>query len=177
MKNRVFTFVLLLMAIPLVAQQDAFDKFKQKQEEQYSQFKSDLQAEFEQWKCLKDEDGILCLTAEVESPWSPPITFFEYMNALDEITVYAYGREYFYYGYKYNGRTGESVDVEVKESDSRYQALLQEYAAKKGVDLNSEEAKKGCIPGFYPEEVAGRLLEEHLNQYKAEIYSELSGNI
>ena len=134
-------------------------------------------AAFERWKCLKDEDGILCLTAEVESPWSPPITFFEYMNALDEITVYAYGREYFYYGYKYNGRTGESVDVEIKESDSRYQTSLQEYAAEKGVDLNSYEAQHGCIPDFYPEEVAGRLLEEYLDQYKAEIYSELSGNI
>lgn len=133
-------------------------------------------AAFEKWKCLKDENGIMCLTAEVESPWAPPITFFEYMNALEGITVYAYGREYFYWGYKYNGRTGESVDVEVKESDSRYQTLLQEYAAEKGVDLNSEEAKKGYIPGFYPEEVAGRLLEEHLDKYKAEINSELGLN-
>lgn len=130
-------------------------------------------AAFERWKCLKDEDGIMLLSAKVESPWAPPITFFEYMNALDGITVYAYGVEYCYYGYKYNGRTGKTEEIEICDSDCRYQTLLQEYAAEKGVDLNSEEAKNGYIPNFFPEEVAARLLVEHLDKFKAEINSEL----
>ncbi len=133
-------------------------------------------AAFEQWKCLKDENGILCLSSEVESPWGPPITFFEYMNALDGITVYAYGHEACYWGYMWNGRTLEDAEIN-PDKDSRYEHMLQEYAGEKGVDLNSYEAQHGCIPGFYPEEVYGRILTEYLEKYKAEIYSELSGLI
>jgi len=130
-------------------------------------------AAFERWKCLKDADGIICLTAVVDSPWAPPVTFFKYMNSLEGITVYAHGREAFSYAYTYNGRTGETEEIEIRESDSRYQKLLQEYADEKGVDLNSYEAQHGCIPDFYPEEVAGRMLREHQDRYKAEIYAEL----
>lgn len=133
-------------------------------------------AAFEQWKCLRDENGILCLSSEVESPWCPPITLFEYMNNLDGITVYAYGMEACYWGYMWNGRTHEDAEIN-PDKDSRYEHMLQEYADEKGVDLNSYEAQHGCIPGFYPEEVYGRILSEYLDKFKAEIYSELLGKI
>ena len=129
-------------------------------------------AAFERWKCLKDADGSLCLSSEVESPWAPPITFFEYMNNLDGITIYAYGMEACYWGYMWNGRTLEDAEIN-PDKDSRYEQMLQEYADEKGVDLNSYEAQHGCIPGFYPEEVYGRILTEYLDKYKAEINSEL----
>lgn len=129
-------------------------------------------AAFEKWKCLKDADGILCLTAEVDSPWCPPITFFEYMNNLDGITVYAYGREACYWGYMWNGRTLEGAEIN-PDKDSRYEQMLQEYADEKGVDLNSYEAQHGCIPGFYYEDIYARILNEYLDKYKVEINSEL----
>ena len=129
-------------------------------------------AAFERWKCLKDENGILCLSAEVDSPWAPPVTFFKYMNSLEGITVYAYGMEACYWGYMWNGRTLEDAEIN-PDKDSRYEHMLQEYADEKGVDLNSYEAQHGCVPGFYPEEVYGRILTEYLDKYKAEINSEL----
>lgn len=129
-------------------------------------------ASFERWHCLKDANGILCLTAEVESPWAPPITFFEYMNNMDGLTVYAYGREACYWGYMWNGRTREGAEVD-PDKDSRYEQLLQEYADEKGVDLNSYEAQHGCAPDFFPEEVEGRILNEYLDRYKVEIAKEI----
>lgn len=51
MKNRLVAFALsLLSAFPVMAQQDAFDRFKKQQTDKFEQFKADQQAEFDAFR-------------------------------------------------------------------------------------------------------------------------------
>ena len=129
-------------------------------------------AAFDEWKCLKDEEGIMYLASEMESPWSPQITFFEYMNNLEGITVYACGHDEYDLGYMWNGKTLEETKIDPKK-DSRYEQMLQEYADEKGVNLNTYEAQYGRSPFFIYEHVSWSIIKEYLDRYKAEIYAEL----
>ena len=48
---------------------------------------------FEQWKLEKETDDSLVLSAYMETPWSPPIPFFDFLNKQDGITLFAHGYE------------------------------------------------------------------------------------
>lgn len=132
-------------------------------------------AAFEQWKCLKDDDGILCLTSEVESPWCAPITFFQYINSLKGLNVYAYGVYPPNECYMYNGKKNTTIEA-VADEDSRFQQRLEAYAAERGVDLDSYDAQHGRVPGFHIEEVTSGIIQEYIEQYQNEICSDLDIN-
>lgn len=56
MKNSVSIIGLLLAAMPLMAQQSAFDDFKQRQNDKFNQFKTDKQAEFDAYRKRVNEE-------------------------------------------------------------------------------------------------------------------------
>lgn len=56
MRKRVFIVAILAAAMPIMAQQSAFDKFKQQQNDKFNQFKTDKQAEFDAFRKRVNEE-------------------------------------------------------------------------------------------------------------------------
>ena len=56
MRNRIILFLVLCVTLPIAAQQSAFDKFKQQQNDQFNQFKTDKQAEFDAFRQRVNEE-------------------------------------------------------------------------------------------------------------------------
>ena len=56
MRKSVFIAALLVAAMPMVAQQSAFDRFKEQQNSKFDQFKSDKQAEFDAFRKRVNEE-------------------------------------------------------------------------------------------------------------------------
>ena len=56
MRKRVFIGILLVAAMPLAAQQSAFDRFKEQQNSKFDQFKADKQAEFDAFRKRVNEE-------------------------------------------------------------------------------------------------------------------------
>ena len=125
-------------------------------------------ATFGGWKCLRDENGVLCLAAHVQSPWSPPHKIFDYISSQDGITAYAHGYDICEWGYTYVGTTHELTIIDPSKDICR-EDYLQELAKEKGIEL-TEEAISGKVEGFYPQVVDDRIISERTKAFENEIF-------
>ena len=46
--------------------------------------------EIERWAVVKETDDCFCLSAFTETPWAPPISFFDFLNKKEGIIYYPF---------------------------------------------------------------------------------------
>lgn len=117
--------------------------------------------EIERWAVVKETDDCFCLSAFTETPWSPPIAFFDFLNKKEGITIYAYCHEPFEWACMCNGRTDEVIDKNVS-IEERYAEYEERYK-------NSEDYN----PDFMPEAVDDLIIHNYIDAFKAEIAKEI----
>ena len=114
----------------------------------------------ENWELKCERDNSIVLSAQMETPWSVPMAFIEYIHQIDGITVYAYGGETFSYFFSYNGRTGKVVWRD-PDKDRRYSQFKKAY--EESEDYDSDWA---------PYAIADRIIADYLKVFKAELEKE-----
>ena len=117
--------------------------------------------EIERWAVVKETDDCFCLSAFTETPWAPPIAFFDFLNKKEGITIYAYCFEPFAWACMCNGRTDEVIDKNVSKEE-RYAEYEERYK-------NSEDYN----PDWMPEAVDDLIIHDYIDAFKAEIAKEL----
>lgn len=117
--------------------------------------------EIERWAVVKETDDCFCLSAFTETPWSPPIAFFDFLNKKEGITIYAYCHEPFEWACLCNGRTDEVIDKNLSEEE-HYAEYEEKYK-------NSEDYN----PDFMPEAVDDLIIHDYIDAFKAEIAKEI----
>lgn len=117
--------------------------------------------EIERWAVVKETDDCFCLSAFTETPWSPPIAFFDFLNKKEGITIYAYCFEPFAWACMCNGRTDEFIDKNLSEEE-HYAEYEEKYK-------NSEDYN----PDFMPEAVDDLIIHDYIDAFKAEIAKEI----
>lgn len=117
--------------------------------------------EIERWAVVKETDDCFCLSAFTETPWSPPIAFFDFLNKKEGITIYAYCFEPFAWACLCNGRTDEVIDKNLSEEE-HYAEYEEKYK-------NSEDYN----PDFMPEAVDDLIIHDYIDAFKAEIAKEI----
>lgn len=117
--------------------------------------------EIERWAVVKETDDCFCLSAFTETPWSPPIAFFDFLNKKEGITIYAYCFEPFAWACMCNGRTDEVIDKNLSEEE-HYAEYEEKYK-------NSEDYN----PDFMPEAVDDLIIHDYIDAFKAEIAKEI----
>lgn len=116
--------------------------------------------EIERWAVVKETD-CFCLSAFTETPWAPPIAFFDFLNKKEGITIYAYCFEPFAWACLCNGRTDEVIDKNVSKEE-RYAEYEEKYK-------NSEDYN----PDWMPEAVDDLIIHDYIEGFKAEIAKEI----
>ena len=114
----------------------------------------------ENWELINERHDSLILSAQIETPWSVPMAFIEYINQIEGVTIYAYGGEAFAYFFSYNGRTGKQVWKD-PEKDSRYDRFKKAYE-------NSEDYDSDWAPYA----IADMIIVDYLEAFKAELEKE-----
>ena len=117
--------------------------------------------EIERWAVVKETDDCFCLSAFTETPWSPPIAFFDFLNKKEGITIYAYCFEPLEWACMCNGRTDEVIGKNVSKEE-RYAEYEEKYK-------NSEDYN----PDFMPEAVDDLIIHDYIDAFKAEIAKEI----
>ncbi len=117
--------------------------------------------EIERWAVVKETDDCFCLSAFTETPWSPPIAFFDFLNKKEGITIYAYCHEPFEWACLCNGRTDEVIDKNVSKEE-HYAEYEEKYK-------NSEDYN----PDWMPEAVDDLIIHDYIDAFKAEIAKEI----
>ena len=117
--------------------------------------------EIERWAVVKETDDCFCLSAFTETPWAPPIAFFDFLNKKEGITIYAYCFEPFAWACMCNGRTDEVIDKNVSKEE-RYAEYEERYK-------NSEDYN----PDWMPEAVDDLIIHDYIDGFKAEIAKEI----
>ena len=114
----------------------------------------------ENWKLISEREDSIVLSAQMETPWSVPMAFIEYINQIEGITVYAYGGETFSYFFSYNGRTGKQV-WKNPDKDRRYGRFKKAY--ENSEDYDAEWA---------PYAIADMIIANYTDAFKAELEKE-----
>ena len=114
----------------------------------------------ENWELICECDDSIVLSAQMETPWSVPMAFIEYINQIEGITIYAYGGETFAYFFSFNGRTGEQVWKD-PDKDGRYDRFKKAY--EKSEDYDSDWA---------PYAIADMIIVDYIEAFKAELEKE-----
>ncbi len=115
----------------------------------------------EWWAVVKETDDCFCLSAYTETPWASPITFFDFLNKKEGITVYAYCFEPFAWACMYNGRTDEEIFKDASEEE-RYAEYEEKYKNSKDYD-----------PEWMPYDVNDLIISDYIDGFKAEIAKEI----
>ena len=117
--------------------------------------------EIERWAVVKETDDCFCLSAFTETPWAPPIAFFDFLNKKEGITIYAYCFEPLAWACMCNGRTDEVIDKDLSEEE-HYAEYEERYKNSKDYD-----------PDFMPEAVDDLIIHDYIEGFKAEIAKEI----
>ena len=112
------------------------------------------------WELQCEREDFIVLSARIETPWSVPMAFIEYINQIEGITVYAYGGETFAYFFSYNGKTDKQVWKD-PDKDHRYGRFKKAYE-------NSEDYD----PDWAPYAIAEMIIANYTEAFKAELEKE-----
>ena len=116
----------------------------------------------ENWELKCEREDSIVLSARMETPWSVPMAFIEYINQIEGITVYAFGGKTFSYFFSYNGRTGKQVWKD-PDKDGRYDRFKKAY--EKSEDYDSDWATYA---------IADMIIVDYIDAFKAELEKEWS---
>ena len=114
----------------------------------------------ENWELKYERDDSIVLSAQMETPWSVPIAFIEYINQIEGITIYAYGGEAFAYFFSYNGRTGKVVWKD-PDKDRRYARFKKAYEESDDYDAD-----------WAPYAIADMIIADYIEAFKVELEKE-----
>jgi hypothetical protein len=117
--------------------------------------------DFENWELQCERGESVVLSAQMETPWSEPMAFIEYINKIDDgIKVYAYGYEGCSFFYSYQGSTGEYLSKDPDEDD-RYEEFKKAFE-------NSEDYDPDTV-GFA---VPDMIIADYIKTFKTELEKE-----